>query len=55
MKTVDTDVIGKGLQNSDMGVDNAELISVNDEIRSHPIEVVGKQLRKYMTAMKKLV
>jgi len=28
---------------------------VNDEIRSHPIEVVGKQLRKYMTAMKKLV
>jgi len=55
MKTVDTDVIGKGLQNSDMGVDNAELISVNDNIRSHPIEVVGKQLRKYMTAMKKLV
>jgi ketol-acid reductoisomerase len=55
MKTVDTDVIGKGLQISDMGVDNAELISVNDEIRSHPIEVVGKQLRKYMTAMKKLV
>jgi ketol-acid reductoisomerase len=55
MKTVDTDVIGKGLQITDMGVDNAELISVNDEIRSHSIEVVGKQLRKYMTAMKKLV
>ena len=55
MKTVDIDVIGKGLQNSDRGVDNAELISVNDDIRSHPIEVVGKQLRKYMTAMKKLV
>ncbi|MBL4729187.1 MAG: ketol-acid reductoisomerase, partial [Gammaproteobacteria bacterium] len=55
MKTVDTDVIGKGLQISDLGVDNAELISVNDDIRSHPIEVVGKQLRKYMTAMKKLV
>ncbi|HAS48908.1 MAG TPA: ketol-acid reductoisomerase [Gammaproteobacteria bacterium] len=55
MKTVDTDVIGKGLQTTDMSVDNAELISVNDAIRSHPIEVVGKQLRKYMTAMKKLV
>ena len=55
MKTVDTDVIGKGLQITDMSVDNAELISVNDAIRSHPIEVVGKQLRKYMTAMKKLV
>ena len=55
MKTVDTDVIGKGLKIADMGVDNAELIKVNDDIRSHPIEVVGKQLRKYMTAMKKLV
>ena len=55
MKTVDTDVIGKGLQAADMGVDNAELISANDDIRSHPIEVVGKQLRKYMTAMKKIV
>ena len=55
MKSVDTDVIGKGLQTADMSVDNAELISVNDAIRSHPIEVVGKQLRKYMTAMKKLV
>jgi len=55
MKSVDTDVIGKGLQTADMSVDNAELISVNDAIRSHPIEVVGKQLRKYMTAMKTLV
>ncbi len=55
MKTVDTDVIGKGLQLADLGVDNAELIKVNDAIRSHPIEIVGKQLRKYMTAMKKLV
>ncbi|MDA1369472.1 MAG: ketol-acid reductoisomerase [Proteobacteria bacterium] len=55
MKKIDTDVIGKGLQTSDFGVDNAELIAVNESIRSHPIEIVGKQLRKYMTAMKKVI
>ncbi len=55
MNKIDTDVIGKGLQMSDNGVDNAELISVNESIRSHPIELVGKRLRKYMTAMKKVV
>ena len=55
MKKIDTDVIGKGLQLADEGVDNAELIKVNDAIRSHPIEVVGKKLRSYMTSMKKVV
>lgn len=55
MKTVDTDVIGKGLQLNDLGVDNADLITVNEAIRNHPIEVVGKKLRKYMTAMKKVI
>ncbi|MEC8587631.1 MAG: ketol-acid reductoisomerase [Pseudomonadota bacterium] len=55
MKKIDTDVIGKGLQLADEGVDNAELIKVNDAILSHPIEVVGKKLRSYMTAMKKVV
>jgi len=55
MKKIDTDVIGKGLQLADEGVDNADLIKVNDAIRSHPIEIVGKKLRSYMTAMKKVV
>ena len=55
MKNVDTDVIGKGLQSSDMGVDNSHLISINDSIRSHPIERVGKRLRKHMTSMKKAI
>ena len=55
MKKIDTDVIGKGLQLADVGVDNAELIAVNEAIRSHPIEVVGKKLRSYMTAMKKVI
>ena len=55
MKKIDIDVIGQGLQLMDTGVDNAELIAVNDSIRSHPIEVVGKKLRLYMTAMKKAI
>ncbi len=55
MKKVDTDVIGAGLGNSDNGVDNQRLIAVNEAIRNHPVEIVGKQLRGYMTAMKKIV
>jgi ketol-acid reductoisomerase len=55
MKKIDVDVIGKGLQLADNNVDNSELIAVNDSISSHPIEVVGKKLRSYMTAMKKVI
>ncbi len=55
MKKIDADVIGKGLQLANTNVDNAELIAVNDSIRSHSIEVVGKRLRSYMTAMKKAI
>jgi ketol-acid reductoisomerase len=49
------DVIGKGLESSDNQVDNQELIAVNDAIRSHMIEIVGEELRGYMTAMKRVV
>lgn len=55
MKSVDTDVIGKGLNVKDNAVDDRELISVNAAIRNHPIEKVGARLRGYMTAMKKVV
>ncbi len=54
MAQVDVDVIGKGI-GSDNGVDNQELIAVNEAIRSHPVEVIGKELRGYMTAMKRIV
>ncbi len=54
MKTVNTDIIGKGLASSDTGVDNARLIEVNEAIRSHGVEVIGKELRGYMTDMKKI-
>ena len=52
MEKIDTDVIGKGLALKDTAVSNTELIRVNDEIRNHPVEIVGKKLRAYMTAMK---
>ncbi|WP_371187533.1 ketol-acid reductoisomerase [Thalassotalea maritima] len=47
--------IGKGLASSDNGVDNVRLIEVNEAIRSHPVEKVGKKLRGYMTDMKRIV
>ena len=55
MSKINTDVIGRGLNVKDNGVDNRELIEINDVIRSHPVEVVGKRLRGYMTSMKKIV
>lgn len=54
MSNIDIDVIGKGI-GADNGVDNQELIQVNEAIRSHPVEAVGKTLRGYMTAMKSIV
>jgi ketol-acid reductoisomerase len=54
MKGMETDVIGKGIA-GDNSVNNQELIAVNEAIRSHPVEIVGKQLRGYMTAMKRIV
>lgn len=49
------------LQAGDLGkpvatteVDNAQLRDVNEAIRNHPIETVGKKLRGYMTDMKRI-
>ena len=55
MKTVDTSVIGKAFGTDSNGVDNQKLIAVNDQIRNHPIEHIGKTLRGSMTAMKRIV
>ncbi len=51
MKSLDTNVVGKPFSKSN-AVDNLELIAVNDAIRNHPIESIGKELRAAMTAMK---
>jgi len=55
MKQIDTDVIGASYKSHESGVDNQKLIHVNDSIRNHPVEVIGKELRASMTAMKKIV
>jgi ketol-acid reductoisomerase len=55
MAKIGTDVIGKGLDLKDNGVDNKTLIEVNEAIRNHPVEWVGEELRANMTAMKKIV
>lgn len=54
MKKIDTNVIGKPFSTNN-GVDNKELIEINDQIRNHPVEEVGAWLRTSMTAMKKIV
>ena len=35
-------------------IDNQELIKINDLIRNHPVELIGKQLRASMTSMKQI-
>ena len=55
MKTINTDVIGAGLQLNHTGVDNARLIEVNKEIRNHPVEAIGATLRGHMSDMKKII
>ncbi|HEY9169273.1 MAG TPA: ketol-acid reductoisomerase [Lutibacter sp.] len=56
MKKIDTDVIGKKYsEGKDNGVDNKELIEINEAIRFHPIELVGYDLRESMTAMAKII
>ena len=54
MSKVDVDIIGTKYNGGDNGVDNRALNAVNEAIRSHPVEVVGKELRGYMTAMEKI-
>jgi ketol-acid reductoisomerase len=54
MEKIDTDVIGAGIGGGN-GVENQELIAVNSAIRNHPVEIIGGELRGYMTAMKRIV
>ena len=55
MPNITTEVIGKGLDLKSNSVDNARLVDVNEEIREHPVEWVGQELRGYMTDMKRIV
>ena len=55
MTGITSDVIGKGLDMTDTGVDNARLIEVNEAIRSHPVEAIGSVPRGHMADMKRIV
>ena len=55
MTGISSDVISKGLDVTDNGVDNARLIEVNEAIRSHPVEAIGSVLRGHMADMKRIV
>ncbi|MCF2856256.1 ketol-acid reductoisomerase [Pseudoalteromonas sp. SMS1] len=55
MEQIQSDVIGAGLSGDDNYVDNQQLIAVNDAIRTHPVEIIGKTLRGHMSAMKRIV
>ncbi|MCP4884555.1 MAG: ketol-acid reductoisomerase [Flavobacteriales bacterium] len=56
MKGIDTDVIGTSFGvGQGNGVDNQALIAINEELRYHPVEIIGSELRESMTAMIKIV
>lgn len=46
--------LGAVFQPNENSVDNQQLIQVNESIRSHPVEIIGKELRGYMSEMKKI-
>ncbi len=54
MSKVEPTDIGKPYSEAAESVDNLELLRVNEAIRSHPVEVIGKQLRAFMRGMKAL-
>ena len=53
-KTIESKHIGKPFLHLKQ-IDNTELIKVNEIIRSHPVELIGKKLRTSMTSMKTIV
>ena len=55
VKNVSSNLIGRPFNEGSNGVDNKELIEVNDAIRNHPVEEIGEYLRASMTAMTKIV
>jgi len=54
MAKQDTSVIGKKYTTKDNGVDNQQLLAVNQAIQSHPVEIIGRTLRGHMTSMKQI-
>lgn len=53
MQTISVNVIGTAYSKTNQ-VNNEELIAVNKQIRNHPIEIIGAELRGSMTNMKQI-
>jgi ketol-acid reductoisomerase len=53
MKNIKTDHIGNAFP-LESNINNQELIKINDVIRNHPVEIIGKNLRSSMTSMKQI-
>lgn len=49
-----TQDLGERYHEGENSVDNQALIQVNESLRSHPVEVIGKQLRGFMSDMKQI-
>merc|ERR1719195_766765 len=54
MAKIDTNVIGSKFNAGDNQADNSKLAMINESIVSHPVEVIGRELRGHMTAMKRI-
>jgi len=55
VNNLDSSYIGKGLPAGSNSVDNKLLVEINNDLRNHPVEWVGQELRGYMTDMKAIV
>lgn len=51
----DTTTIGKGLPHQKDEVEQKRLSEIREQIDHHPIEVIGRNLRRHMTSMKKVI
>jgi ketol-acid reductoisomerase len=54
MAKVDTTVIGRKFNQGDNSVDTTKMVEIDEAIHSHPVEIVGRELRSHMTEMKKI-
>ncbi|GAA0371566.1 ketol-acid reductoisomerase [Bowmanella denitrificans] len=55
MPGLSAELLGKGLASKSNSVDNKTLVAVNQAIRDHHVELIGEELRGYMTDMKAIV
>jgi ketol-acid reductoisomerase len=52
-KTISNNHIGEKFLNKNK-IDNSQLIKINEIIRNHPVEIIGKKLRNSMKSMKSI-